>query len=243
MGNAECKGRGHRHTAMRWQVICLSSMGIFLVLACAAFWGGVFRPERDLMRWMAGEITPGVVAMFQVINLLGDGWVLIPGILLLCAALSPPLRRRWWLWLGVMLAVSILERVAKAAVGRPRPHRIPMGFPSGHTAAAAAFFVMAAYLGQQALGRGRGLAGILTWTLAALLILLVGVARVVLRAYWPLDVVAGAALGVGCAAAAAWWNERMSEPPRYRISKGTGGRTMDAWRNWRRGIPARRDRL
>ena len=81
-----------------------------------------------------------------------------------------------------------------------------MGFPSGHVTAAAAFFVMVAYLGEKSLASRR--ARITLWALAALVILLVGIARVVLRAHWPLDAVGGAALGVACVAAAAWWNER-----------------------------------
>jgi membrane-associated phospholipid phosphatase len=41
-------------------------------------------------------------------------------------------------------------------------------------------------------------------TIAVLVVLLVALARVVLRAHWPLDAVGGAALGLALASAAAW---------------------------------------
>ncbi len=189
-------------------MISLVSAGVFLALALAVSSGGVFSSERDLYEWIVGGISPAVVAIFRWINHLGDKRILIPAVLLLLFALPRPLRRRWWLWVGVMVTAAILEGIAKGIVGRPRPESHGMGFPSGHATATAAFFVMATYLGEKSLGSRRERA--IIWTLAALFILLVGIARVILRAHWPLDVVGGAALGVACAATAAWWNERNS---------------------------------
>ena len=191
--------------ARRWQVIFLTSAGMFLVLALAVSWGGVFPAERALYEWITGAVSPGAVAIFRWINLLGNKRVLIPAALLLLFALPGPLRRRWWLWLTVMLGAPILEALAKVVVGRPRPEAPSMGFPSGHVTAAAAVFVLAAYLGEKSLASRS--AKTIIWVLAALFIVLVGIARIVLHAHWPLDAVGGAALGLACAAAAAWWNE------------------------------------
>jgi membrane-associated phospholipid phosphatase len=46
------------------------------------------------------------------------------------------------------------------------------------------------------------------------MIILVGMARVILRAHWPSDVLAGIALGLALAAAAGWLATRESRLPR-----------------------------
>ncbi|MBI4240825.1 MAG: phosphatase PAP2 family protein [Candidatus Rokubacteria bacterium] len=190
----------------RWQVVFLISAGVFLALALAASWGGVFQPERGLYEAIAAGLSPAVVAVFWWINHLGSKWVLLPATGVLVFTLPRILRRRWWLWIAVMLVAPALEGLAKELVGRPRPEGLGMGFPSGHVTAAMAFFVMAAYLGEKSLASRRARSAL--WVVAALAIILVAIARVVLRAHWPLDTVGGAALGVACVAAAAWWNER-----------------------------------
>lgn len=192
--------------AKGWRAIFLTSAAVFLSLALAASFGGVFPPERGLYEWVTGGVASEAVVMFRWINLFGNKWLLIPAVALALLALPGTLRRRWWLWLAPMLGAPMLEGVAKAVVGRPRPEGLAMGFPSGHVTAAAAFFVTVAYLAEKSAGSQR--ARVIIWILAALLIFLVGIARIVLRAHWPLDTVGGAALGVACAAAAAWWNER-----------------------------------
>ena len=47
--------------------------------------------------------------------------------------------------------------------------------------------------------------------MAVILTLAVGLSRMVLDAHWPLDIVAGFALGAAGAAGAAWWDA--SHPP------------------------------
>jgi membrane-associated phospholipid phosphatase len=87
----------------------------------------------------------------------------------------------------------------KIVIGRARPEDASMGFPSGHATAAAAFFGAVIYLA----GSLPTAARILVRIGAALVIVLVALARVVLRAHWPSDAVAGIALGLGFASAAA----------------------------------------
>ncbi|MFQ5829292.1 MAG: phosphatase PAP2 family protein [Candidatus Methylomirabilia bacterium] len=196
----------------RWRTICLVGSGVFLTLALAVSVGGVFPVERGLYEWVVGGVAPGVVTTFSWINYLGDRYFLIPMALVLAPLvlfLHPPsIRQRWWLWVGVVLAAPLLEWIAKEVVSRPRPSGTGMGFPSGHVTAAAAFFVITAYLAERLLA-GRG-ARRMIWIVAGVAILLVGIARMVLRAHWPLDTIGGAGLGVACAAGAIWWHERQS---------------------------------
>jgi len=191
--------------ATRWKTTFLVSFGVFIALALAARLWGVLPGEPQLYHWMLAWASPGVVTMFWWVNQLPSRWVVGPGTLLLLWAVLPS-RRRWWLWIGVIVLAPILEDFSKLAVGRPRPEGTGFGFPSGHVTGAAAFFPMAAYLVGKTVMNRRGRIGL--WIAAAALVLLVGVARIVLRAHWPVDVLGGAALGFACMAFAAWWNER-----------------------------------
>lgn len=195
-----------QRAAARWRFIFLVSTGTLLALAFVAWAGGVSPLERALYDWLTAEASPATVAVFKWINLLGNWAFLLPATVLLLLVIPDALRRRWWLWGGVMVGAPILEDAAKLVVGRPRPEGFSMGFPSGHVTAAAAFFVMATYLVETS--RAGFQTKILCWAGAALFIILVGIARIMLHAHWPLDAAGGAALGVACAAAAAWWNER-----------------------------------
>ena len=98
-----------------------------------------------------------------------------------------------------MLAGALLPDAFKVVIGRPRPEALSFGFPSGHATAAAAFFGAFAYLAGSLPRRACHLARIG----AFVLVVLVGAARVILRAHWPSDVVGGFALGLALVSLAA----------------------------------------
>jgi membrane-associated phospholipid phosphatase len=152
--------------------------------------------------------TPGVRAVMRVVNHLGDWRGLLPGALLLFVVF-PRARAQWWLWVGLMVAAPVTEWALKHLVGRHRPEALSLSFPSGHSTAAAAFFGALIYLA------GALPPALCAWVrrLAALMIVLVGVARVMLRAHWPSDVLAGFALGLALAALASLLSERWSPSP------------------------------
>ncbi|HBH00883.1 MAG TPA: hypothetical protein DDZ42_03010, partial [Candidatus Rokubacteria bacterium] len=81
---------------------------------------------------------------------------------------------------------------------------LSFGFPSGHATAAAAFFGAAVYLAGPLPPRARRLLR----ATAITVIVLVALARVMLRAHWPSDAVAGIALGTALASAAILLDDR-----------------------------------
>ena len=147
--------------------------------------------------------TPGLLRALHVVNLAGSWQVLLPGTLLLFVVF-PRARPRWWLWVALMVAAPLAEGSLKHLVGRQRPENVSLSFPSGHSTAAAAFFGAVMYLAGSLPPRlcrpVRVLAGVM--------IVLVGVARVMLRAHWPSDVLAGFALGLALAALTALLDAR-----------------------------------
>ena len=79
-----------------------------------------------------------------------------------------------------------------------------MGFPSGHATAASAFFGALFYPAATLSPLPRALVRVG----AVLTIVLVAIARIVLRAHWPTDTLAGIALGLTLASIAAMLAER-----------------------------------
>src|SRR5919106_6239190 len=113
-------------------------------------------------------------------------------------------RARGALWtrffVVVMAGALALDNVVKPLVGRPRPVLDQLvggrgeSFPSGHaTATTALMFAVAYYLTSGRSPRTRAL----TWAMALLGSLLMGVTRVYLGVHWPTDVIAGVVLGGG----------------------------------------------
>lgn len=196
--------------ASRWRGVFIGSAGVFLTLALVVYFQGWLPGERALDAAIVGWASPIVITIFWWINWLGSKWVLLPATLLLLWAGPPEARRWWWLWVGVMVVAPSLEWFGKHLIGRPRPVGNTPGFPSGHATAAAAYFFLAAYLlGKRLNDPGRRV--IAFWVVAGVTVVLVGMARIVLRAHWPADTLGGAALGLACVALAAWWHERNTE--------------------------------
>lgn len=128
------------------------------------------------------------------IKLFGDiGQVTLP-----LAAVTYSLVKRDYLGAVQMVAITALSHVAvhflKAVVPEKRPNGGAYSFPSGHTAAAflaPAFFVCSYGLNQTPIATGVSVA----------LAVGVGVSRVKVRAHWPHDALAGAAVASMCALA------------------------------------------
>jgi membrane-associated phospholipid phosphatase len=202
MGRNDRDDVGSASTTARWRAVCLLTLGAFLGLGLAAFATGILPGDLSVRAELAtGDGSP-LHTLARWVNLAGTWRVLGPASLLLFL-LSRAARRHWWLWAGVLIGSGLIEHAVKLLVGRPRPSGFSLGFPSGHTTAAATFAVIVIYLAtRERLGAGPRLT---VQALAVLIMVLVGWARIVLHAHWPTDVLGGFLLGTGSAAAAAWW--------------------------------------
>jgi len=179
-------------------ILLLLASGGFVALVVALLVGAL--PDENAVRHvLLGWASPPVVAVLNVANLAGD-WRLIILASLVLFLIFPQARARWGVWLGLMIATPMAETAAKYLVGRTRPEDLSFGFPSGHVTAAAAFFGAIGYLAAALPSRGARLA---VRTGAVLVVLLVALARVLLRAHWPSDALGGVALGLALASAAA----------------------------------------
>ncbi len=174
----------------------LVPLAAFLALAGGAT-AGALPGDAWARELILAHASPAVTAAMRWINSAGSWRVLVPAAPLLL--LFPRARRHWWIWLALMIAAPSLESLVKPLVGRARPEGAAFGFPSGHATATAAFMGAVIY----GAGGLRPLARRLLRAGAACLIVLVGLARIILRAHWPSDVLGGILLGLACAAGAA----------------------------------------
>ena len=177
----------------------LTVLGAFFVaLGAAVVTIGVLPADAAVREALLGWATPAMIDLMRIVNRGGDWRLLLPGTLLLLAVF-PRARERWWLWIVLMIAAPAAEGLLKIAIGRARPESVAFGFPSGHATAAAAFFGAVLYLAGSLPPASRRAVR----ALAVACIVLVGLARIILRAHWPSDVLGGITLGLGLATTAA----------------------------------------
>jgi undecaprenyl-diphosphatase len=203
-GRYPSDGDGDR-LAARWRILCLLALAAFVLLGAAAFSAGTLPGDVSIRRELLTEDDSPVRLLARLVNHGGKWYVLLPASLLVFA-FSSLARRHWWLWAGVLIGSALVEHATKFLVGRPRPSGSSLGYPSGHTTAAATFAILLVYLMSRE--RLHPAVRLAIQIAAVVAMLLVGWARVVLHAHWPTDVLGGFLLGTGCAAAAAWWEMR-----------------------------------
>jgi undecaprenyl-diphosphatase len=197
-----------RSPAAHWRIVSLVFLGVFLGLGLLVYAVGVLPGDLLIRQQLLQGDTNIAHRLARWANYGGRAEFLLPATLLLFW-LSPVARRHWGLWCTVLIGSSLVQHAVKFLVGRSRPSGSSLGFPSGHTTAAATFAVVLIYIaGRERLSRAK------RWAidvLAICLMLAVGWARIMRHAHWPSDVLGGFLLGIGCAAAAAWWATSSSE--------------------------------
>ena len=115
-------------------------------------------------------------------------------------------RRLTHSWLPMLILVlclggaALLDDAVKPLIGRPRPqvgpvlvHSTDFAFPSGHATQSAAVYGGLAYVLSGCVRLWR--AKVAAWTVALVIVLLVGFSRVYLGVHWASDVLGGFALG------------------------------------------------
>lgn len=184
--------------ATSWpRTVLLVSGACFVLLALSVAVLGTPPGDAAARDALLGLTAPPLVAAMHAVNYAGSWKLLLPATLLLVVAFRHA-RERWYVWIGLMIAAPATEGILKLIIGRPRPEDASMGFPSGHATAAAAFFGAVIYLAEPLRPSVRRLVR----AAAIAVIVLVAVARVILRAHWPSDALAGIALGTAFASAA-----------------------------------------
>jgi undecaprenyl-diphosphatase len=201
-----------------WRLVCLTTLAAFAGLGIAAFAAGLLPGDLPVRQELVQDSGSAAYQLARLVDPAGTWVVLLPASIALFA-LSAEARRRWWLWTAILAGSSLIEHASKFLVGRPRPSGFALGFPSGHSTAVSTFAVVLIYI----LSRERP-AMAPRWALCGIALVtmfLVGWARIALHAHWPTDVLGGFLLGIGCAAAGAWWESAQRAGARSRAGVDT----------------------
>lgn len=173
---------------------------------CAALmisWPFLNQLDQGLLTLRQAQRTASLDSLMVLITRLGDLHTQLIAALVLCLVLLAT--RQWralYLAIGATLGTALANTALKTLFARSRPDVLldPLSsysFPSGHSSAAFAFFLLLGLLA----GRGQPPRWRLTWLLlASLPATAIALSRVYLGVHWPSDIIAGAALAAGICA-------------------------------------------
>ena len=183
-------------------VVGLGASSAFIIFAAIVSGGATQRFDERVLDWLSGFRGPFLDEAALEITSLGNGIVLF-ALVLVASVFLWQTNHRWSVYLLIISALGgkVLNTVLKQWFDRPRPSIVDhidvvhsMSFPSGHAMSSLVVYGSVAYLVARLeptpwLRRT-------TWTLAALVILGIGVSRMYLGVHYPSDVIAGFAAGL-----------------------------------------------
>jgi undecaprenyl-diphosphatase len=188
-------------------VALLAFLG-FLQVAAEVSSGATTVVDEGIMRWVDAHSSPRLDGLARSVTQLGSWIVMVVMALLVSVFLWIHGERRALalLWIG-LAGVLLMDQTLKEFFARARPNVFEWrtyrpssyAFPSGHTLNATVGYTMFAFLVAR-LEKSKVLRGV-TFTVAALLILLVACSRVYLGVHFPTDVLAGMLMGFAWAMA------------------------------------------
>ena len=183
-------------------VVAAIGLAIFAGIAEAVD-EGITQPfDESVLHWFELRRTPFLDDAMLEITSLGAGLVLVI-IVLIASVFLWQTKHKWstYLLLLATLGGKLLNTFLKIAYERPRPSVVESltevhsaSFPSGHAMSSMVVYGSVAYL----VGRlepGRYLK-YTTWTIAAIIILAIGISRMYLGVHYPSDVLGGFIAGL-----------------------------------------------
>lgn len=188
---------------LRHASLLAAAASLTLLIGLMFSWPHLAQLDQGLLALVQEQRTPHLDNLMVLITRLGDLRTQLIAALALCLMLL--LARQWralCLAIGATLGTALANTALKALFSRNRPDVLlePLSsysFPSGHSSAAFAFFLLLGLLaGREQPPRWR-----LTWLLlAGLPAAAIALSRVYLGVHWPSDIIAGAVLAAGICA-------------------------------------------
>jgi undecaprenyl-diphosphatase len=189
-------------------IYLVAGFAVLLATAAAFAWladevgeGGTQRFDDAVLLWMHRHGTPGLTSLALEVTALGSAAVVLMMMLVATAFLWLSRHRYSVLLLWVALVGGeLLNGLLKSVFDRPRPRLFPWlttatlsSFPSGHAMTSVIVYVTLAYLVAR-LQPGRRMRRV-TFGVALVVVVAIGLSRMYLGVHYPSDVLAGYAAG------------------------------------------------
>jgi undecaprenyl-diphosphatase len=189
--------------AKRRASLLTAGASLALLIGLMLCWPRLGQLDQGLLTLIQEQRSAALDTLMVIITRLGDLRTQLAAAVLLCLILL--ITRQWralCLAIAATLGTALANSVLKSLFARSRPDVLldPLGsfsFPSGHSSAAFAFFLLLGVLA----GRGQPTRMRLTWLLlASLPAAAIAGSRVYLGVHWPSDIIAGAMLAASVCA-------------------------------------------
>ena len=182
-------------------VVALAALVLFGSLANAVMQGYTGAFDAAVRNAVHAVSFPALTYAMRGISDLGEAVILVVvGAIIAWRLVSLGRRRQAVFFVTVALGANVIDQALKFWFHRPRPQAffgpqpVTYSFPSGHALVSCCFYLaLAEILMDDQWSRARKLA---VWTLAILLIGLIGLSRVYLGVHYPTDVLGGYAAAV-----------------------------------------------
>jgi undecaprenyl-diphosphatase len=188
---------------LRHASLLAAAASLVLLTGLILGWPHLAQLDQGLLALVQEQRSTRLDSLMVIITRLGDLRTQVIAAVALCLILL--LTRQWralYLAIGATLGTALANSALKALFSRSRPDVLlePLSsysFPSAHSSAAFAFFLLLGLLAS----RGQPPRWRLTWLLlASLPAAAIALSRVYLGVHWPSDIIAGAALAAGICA-------------------------------------------
>lgn len=194
-----------RRMVAGWLLLVLGVIGFLGVLDAVREMDDLASLDAPVLQWLVAARSPFLTAVLTGVTTVA-GPVVLPVLVALAGLVWGLARREWWevgLLVGAMVVSTLVAFGVKLVVARPRPpvdsQLVPgletsYSFPSGHTAGAATFLIVLAYL---AWVRRPTVRRLVAWCVVVVVGAgLVAVSRLYLGYHFVTDVAASLALAV-----------------------------------------------
>ncbi|MGC1646972.1 MAG: phosphatase PAP2 family protein [Candidatus Sulfotelmatobacter sp.] len=181
------------------------AFGLFIKITSELLEHEVSGVDRTILIGVAKARTPWLTVVAVDLTALGSVTVVVLiSTIALCVLLLLKDRMGALQLVAAFVGAGILTTTIKNYIDRPRPEVVPqliqvsgLSYPSGHSLAAASFYLTVAILVCRHLQRTGHQIAILAMTVG--IILLVGISRIYLGVHYPSDVASGISLGAAWA--------------------------------------------